>query len=109
MNPSEGVKLTLKGQEYILRLTIPRLREMSSRTGKGTRQILLEAIGLNFDSIVWLLWACIAQPENPKQKDLSFDQAMALFDPQETGAVVDGLSRVVEASFMKPRETSDPQ
>lgn len=83
---------------------------MNSRTGKGTRQILLEALGLNFDAIVWLLWASIAHPENAAVKDASPDKVALLFDPQETGAIVDVLGDVVNSSFMKPKkdEAQDP-
>lgn len=108
MNPTEGWKLTLKGQEYVLRLTVPRLREMNSRTGKGTRQLWLEASGLNFDSLTWLLWAAIAHPANKAVKDITVDKVMDLYDLIETGSICGVMADVITGSFKKG-DPADPQ
>lgn len=112
MTGTEPVKLTLAGQEYSLRFTLPRLREMNSRTGKGTSQLLSEAIGLNFDALLWLLWAAIAHPENPTLKSKSPEQIMVMLDLKDTGNYLDVLSQVLDGSFEKraePGEPEDPQ
>lgn len=102
MTPTEGQKLTLRGKEYTLRFTLPRLRELCQRSGGGLYNLRLQATTLNVDSLLLLLWGAIAHPGNDMAK-ATIDEVAALIDMNELRPTAVILSDLLE-EYLKPAE-----
>lgn len=99
MMPTDPVSVSLSGTDYILRFTLPRLREMNVRTGKGTAVLLAELTQLNFDALAWLLWAAVTHPGNPTLKSATPEQVLELVDAEHLRDVIQALAAAAEKSF----------
>lgn len=102
MTPTEGQKLTLRGKEYTLRFTLPRLRELCQRSGGGLYNLRLQATTLNVDSLLLLLWGAIAHPGNDMAK-ATVDEVAMLIDMNELRPTAVILSDALE-ELLKPAE-----
>lgn len=99
MDGSDSVKLTLAGQEYKFRFTMPRLKEINNLTGKGTTQLMLEASQLHYGALELLLWAGLAHPGNPKLRDATVAETAKLFNLKDSRAITSAFLTAFEASF----------
>lgn len=102
MTPTEGKTITLKGKTYTLRFTLPRLRELSQRSGKGLYNLNLESLTLNTETLILLLWAAIAHPANDMQK-ATVDQVADLLDVQDLRPASQAINEVLQ-EILKPTE-----
>lgn len=89
-----------------LRLTVPALREVKRRAGRGLGELLIAVGTLDLDAIVWILWAA-ARGEDPKLTDDAMAQAVQ--DYLDAGHTVDDLVDLVEelaerAGLLKPAD-----
>lgn len=105
MTPTDGKTIILRGKSYVLRFTLPRLRELCQRSGGGLYNLRLQATTLNIDSLLLLLWGGIAHPSNGLEK-ATVDDVAKLIEMNELRPTAVILSDVLE-EYLKPAE--DPQ
>ncbi len=111
----DSVKVTIDEKPYILKFTIPRLRQLAQRTqsianpvGVGLIPLVQAAVMRNYDAIAMLLWAGLAHPDNPGLKDATLEQIESLMSLGETQHIVDSIAALIRQEF-KPSLDSDPQ
>lgn len=108
MDGTDSIKLTLAGQVYNFRFTLPRLKDINNLTGKGTTQLMLEASQLHYGAIEMLLWAGLAHPGNPRLKDATSADTAALFNLKDSRAITAAFLAAFEASFGPAENTENP-
>lgn len=101
MLPTDPVKVTLSGQEYLLRFTMPRLIEVSVRSGFGFYTLYAKAVTADYNAIMWVLWCGLTIPENVALKDASPQAIAALMDTHDTLGIIDAMKLAFEASMSK--------
>ncbi len=102
MTPTEGKEITLRGKTYTLRFTLPRLRELSQKSGKGLYDLNLSSLTLNVESVITLLHAAIAHPGNELGK-ATVDQVAELMDVADLRPVSQALNEAL-GEILKPAE-----
>ncbi len=105
MTPTEGKTITLRGKEYTLRFTLPRLKALCEQSGGGLYNLRLQATTLNIPQLLLLLWGAIAHPGNEMERATVAD-VEKLIDMNELRPTAVVLSDLLE-EYLKPAE--DPQ
>ena len=77
-----------------LRLTVSALREVKRRAGLPLSQLLLNVGLLDFDAIVWLIWAAIKGGGEKKFNDTAAERAVQEY--LDNGNTVEDLVGIIE-------------
>ena len=111
----DSITVTLKGQPYVLRFTIPRLRQLAQRTqsianpvGVGLLQLTQAAVLRNYDAIVMLLWAGLAHPDNPGLKDATQEDVEQLITLGDAQPIIDAITALIKMEFPKKAVNGAP-
>lgn len=107
MIPSEAPVVRVGDQDFILRFTVPRVREMEIRSGKTLTQMAAGLVQLSLDSATWMFWAAVAHPDNPAYKDAAPPSPVgtkpsaleSLLNLQDFQPVVNGLTAAFKQAF----------
>lgn len=106
MTGQDTVTLKLGEVEYVFRFTLPRLRELTEKTGKGVRELMFQATTFNFIALDWLLWAGLANPENPELKAMKPEKVLTLYQLDDAQNIIKAIDAAYTVQFAKPKPST---
>lgn len=80
---------------------MPRLIEVSVRSGFGFYTLYAKAVTADYNAIMWVLWCGLTHPDNAVLQNAAPEAIAALMDTHDTVGIITGMKAAFEASFSK--------